>query len=303
MREDAGVIGSGFGDQPDRARVPGAFDAVAGSYDAMVGLNSSYRDHLGLSARRMGVQDRDPAEGPPLRLLDLGCGTGVSTAALLEVAPNAQIVAVDASTAMLAEARRKIWPPNVRFVHARAEELAHAGVVGPFDGILAAYLVRNLPSPDAGLRTMLALLRPGAPLAVHEYSVRDSRRARILWSLVCWLVIIPLGRIRSGSGALYRYLWRSVRRFDGVEEFQRRMERAGFTDVRAQTMTGWQRGIVHTFLGRRPGSAEPRRVAEPRQADERRAPDAQPSRHPPAPAGGDQPEEYLSPGDEPSDAA
>ena len=41
---------------------------------------------------------------------------------------------------------------------------------GPFDGILAAYLMRNLADPDAQLRAFRALLRPGG----------DTCRARIL---------------------------------------------------------------------------------------------------------------------------
>jgi ubiquinone/menaquinone biosynthesis C-methylase UbiE len=125
------------------------------------------------------------------------------------------------------------------------------GVTGPFDGILAAYLVRNLPSPDAALRSFLTMLRPGAPLAVHDYSVRDSLRSRVTWTAVCWTIIIPMGRLRTGSSGLYRYLWRSVLRFDGVRALTRRLRDAGFVDVRTQTMSGWQQDVVHTVLGRR----------------------------------------------------
>ncbi len=112
-----------------------------------------------------------------MRLLDAGCGTGASTAALQAVAPDAEIVAVDASAGMLRQAAAKTWPSTVRFVHSRIEDLAGAGVDGPFDGIFAAYLVRNLADPDAQLKRFRTLLRPGATLAAHEYSVRDSRRA------------------------------------------------------------------------------------------------------------------------------
>ena len=224
-----------------------AFDDHAPSYDRLVGANPGYHDHLRLSAQRMGLPDN----GRGLRLLDLGCGTGASTAALLEVAPEAEIVAVDASAEMLAEARRKTWPQSVRFVHGDAQDLAAAGVTGPFDGILAAYLLRNLPDADAALRSFRDLLRPGAPLAVHEYSVRDSARSRAVWTAVCWTIIIPLGRLRTGRADLYRYLWRSVLRFDGVRTLAERLRRAGFVDVRTQTMTGWQQDVVHTVLGRR----------------------------------------------------
>ena len=95
--------------------------------------------------------------------------------------------------------------------------LAAAGVTGPFDGILAAYLLRNLPAPDVALRSFHNFLSPGAPLAVHDYSVRDSARSRRVWTVVCWTIIIPMGRLRTGSSGLYRYLWRSVLRFDGVK--------------------------------------------------------------------------------------
>lgn len=231
-----------------RYDVPGAFDAGAKSYDVLVGANPGYHEHLKLSAHRMGLPNR----GAGLKLLDIGCGTGASTSALTEVAPLAEIVAVDGSSGMLDEARAKPWPDTVRFVHSRAENLAEAGVAGPFDGILAAYLVRNLPDPDPVLRSLCSLLRPGGVLAVHEYSVRDSVPARLLWNAVCAAVIIPAGRIRAGDAGLYRYLRRSVNEFDGVGAFQDRLRRNGFVDVQQMTVPGWQRNIVHTFIARTP---------------------------------------------------
>ena len=231
----------------DTRSVPRAFDEHAASYDRLVDANPGYHDHLRLSVQRMGLPD----QGRGLRLLDVGCGTGASTAALLAAAPEAEIVAVDASAEMLATARRKEWPDSVRFVHGNAQNLAAVGVTGPFDGILAAYLVRNLPSPDAALRSFLTMLRPGAPLAVHDYSVRDSTRSKAVWTAVCWTIIIPMGRLRTGSSGLYRYLWRSVLRFDGVKTLAQRLRDAGFVDVRCQTFDGWQQNIVHTVLGRR----------------------------------------------------
>jgi ubiquinone/menaquinone biosynthesis C-methylase UbiE len=239
-----------------KAAVPDAFDSAARGYDLLVGANPGYHGHLRLSALRMGL----PSRGEGLRLLDIGCGTGASTAALLSVAPLARIVGVDGSAGMIAKARSKDWPRSVTFVHSKAEDLDTArddagdliGGSGSFDGILAAYLVRNLPDADAGLASLRALLKPGAPIAVHDYSVADSRRARLAWTGVCWTVIIPAGAAVTRDAGLYRYLWDSVRRFDGAREFERRMERAGFTDLRTHTMPGWQSRIVHTWLGRRP---------------------------------------------------
>ncbi|WP_242686996.1 MULTISPECIES: class I SAM-dependent methyltransferase [unclassified Actinopolyspora] len=228
--------------------VLGGFERAAGRYDLLVGFSPGYHGALLRSAARL----RLPDGGRGLRLLDAGCGTGASTAALLRVAPHARIVAVDASAAMLRRARRKNWPATVEFVHACLDELDQAGVRGPFDGVLASYLLRNLPAPERGVRLLRGLLAPGAPLALHEFSVRGRPSARLVWTVVCWAVIIPLGRVVTGRSGLYRYLWRSVLEFDSVPELVGRMRRNGFHDVRVGAMPGWQRGIVHTVLGRRP---------------------------------------------------
>ena len=227
--------------------VPGEFDAAAPSYDRLVSASPGYHHNLARSARRMDL----PGDGTGLHLLDLGCGTGASTAALLAVAPRARITAVDASAGMLAQARKADWPSTVTFVHSRAEELPAAGIPGPFDGIFAAYLVRNLPDPDPALAGLRELLAPGAPLAVHDYALDGRARSRAIWTAVCWTVIIPAGKVATGRAALYRYLWRSVLRFDTAGALAGRLHRHGLADIRIATMPGWERGIVHTVVARR----------------------------------------------------
>jgi ubiquinone/menaquinone biosynthesis C-methylase UbiE len=233
---------------PAPGELSAAFDAGAPAYDRLVGSSPGYHAQLLLSARRMRI----PHHGKGLRLLDAGCGTGASTAALLAVAPEAEIVAVDASRGMLDAALAKNWPASVRFVHSPIEELAEHGVTGPFDGILAAYLIRNVADRDAQLRRFRELLRPGGTLAVHEYSVRDSRAATRIWHTVCWGIIIPSGWWRTRDAGLYRYLWRSVLEFDGAARFRGRLADAGFAGVHSETMPGWEANIVHTFLADAP---------------------------------------------------
>ncbi|CAM3674935.1 class I SAM-dependent methyltransferase [Nocardiopsis rhodophaea] len=226
------------------------FDHAAASYDRLVAANPGYHRHLRVSARRLGL----PRGGEGLRVLDLGCGTGASTAALAREFPRAEIIGVDASEGMLARARAKPWGPRVRFVHARAEDLTAGDLGGPSDAVFAAYLLRNCPDPDATLATARDVLKPGGRIVLHEYSVADSAAARGVWSLVCWGVIIPLGRVVTGRSELYRYLWRSVLEFDGAAGLRRRMRAAGLENVRTLALSGWQRGIVHTFFGTVPST-------------------------------------------------
>ncbi|MGS2586071.1 class I SAM-dependent methyltransferase [Streptomyces hebeiensis] len=224
-----------------------AFDHASRSYDTLVAANPGYHAHLRRSVRRLGL----PGQGQGLRLLDLGCGTGASTAALRSVLPAARITAVDASAGMLRRAAAKPWADGVTFVHAPAERLSEAGVRGPFDAVFAAYLFRNVTDPDAVLAAAHAQLRPGGRIGVHEYTLRGRRAVRAVWTLVCRGVVLPVATL-LGDGPLYRHLWLSVLDFDTAARFARRLDAAGFDHVRTLPLPGWQTGITHTFVARRP---------------------------------------------------
>lgn len=236
-----------------------AFDRGAPRYDLMVGLNPGYHRELRRAAEALVHR---VGRRPGTRLLDMACGSGASTKALLAAAgPDAQILGLDASEGMLAQARRKRWPASVRFGQAVAGDLEVAAH-GPDSrrGILACYLFRNVPAGqrDAAVAELFDLLEPGGWLTVQEYSVAGNRRARIVWDIVCRGVIIPLGVVVDRNNHdLYRYLWRSVIEFDTVGDFCDRLVRAGFTDVAHRTSAGWQRGILHTYLARKPRKESP----------------------------------------------
>ena len=195
--------------------------------------------------------------------MDLGCGSGASTAALIDrlgpdAAARADVLGVDASDGMLDVARGKSWPAGVRFRHGMAEDVAARAdewqLATPVDGVFAAYLFRNVGDRDAALTAVHDVLAPGGWLVTQEYSVAGSRRSIALWTLVCWLIVIPLSAVVTRRTRLYRYLWRSVLRFDSVGRFRARLLAAGFRDVSVTTVAGWQGGILHTFSARRPSA-------------------------------------------------
>ncbi|GAA3574489.1 class I SAM-dependent methyltransferase [Microlunatus spumicola] len=236
--------------------VPAAFTEAASRYDRMVSLNPGYHRHLRSAATAL-LETLDPHR--PLRLVDLGCGSGASTRAVLAAARDAgaevEVTGVDASAGMLTQAEAKTWPPGVTFHQGLAQDLAgHRAewdLDTPVDGVLAAYLFRNVAQRDAVLADVHDLLSDGGTLVVQEYSVAGSPAASAVWTLVSWAVVIPLSWITSRQTRLYRYLWRSVMAFDPVQTFVDRLYAAGFVDVEVRTVPGWQQGILHTFRARK----------------------------------------------------
>lgn len=233
------------------------FDRAAGRYDLLTRLNPGYHRELRAAADAL-VQRLRATTDEPATLWDLGCGSGLSTQALLlSTRPGTRIVGLDASGGMLAQARAKDWPATVTFVEGTAQHLtdtAAAHLDGPADGAFAAYLLRNVPAAerDGVLRAIHDQVRPGGWIALHDYHVAGDRRAERTWTAVCRGVVTPLSAVVRGNPEIYRYLWRSVLDNESTTSLSERLGRAGFVDVTWTTARGWQRGILHTVLARRP---------------------------------------------------
>lgn len=80
-------------DGPQRVEVQRVFDQVAGRYDRHAALEQEIGSRL---LERLEFQRR-----PAQRILDLGCGTGVSCAELKRSYRKAQVIGLDSSVAML----------------------------------------------------------------------------------------------------------------------------------------------------------------------------------------------------------
>jgi SAM-dependent methyltransferase len=104
------------------------------------------------------------------RILDLGSGTGVGTFALLGRNGDAEVVAVDGSAFMLERLREKARGLGVeKRVHAVQADLDEAWPdFGPLDVVWTSSFMHHLADPDAALRKLFDVLRPGGLLAVVE---------------------------------------------------------------------------------------------------------------------------------------
>lgn len=115
------------------------------------------------------------------RALDHGCGVGRLTLPLAE--RFAEVVGLDISSAMLAEAEsnaRTAGAGNVRFALAN-DALSRAGE--PFDFVNSYIVLQHIPvRRGLGIfRRLIDLVYPGGGFHLHLSVRTDRRRARALW--------------------------------------------------------------------------------------------------------------------------
>jgi tRNA (cmo5U34)-methyltransferase len=98
----------------------------------------------------------------PLQLLDLGAGTGLLSALVAEVYPQAEITLVDISEAMLNKARERFAAQKARF-RFLALDLAQAALPGQYHGVMSALSIHHLPheAKQALFREIYHKLLPG----------------------------------------------------------------------------------------------------------------------------------------------
>lgn len=206
------------------------FSGLPRHYDRMGAVLSYGQDPRW---RRAMVKAVDPRPGQ--RVLDVATGTGMVAAQLVRDG-GCDVVGVDQSEAMLAAARARTarspeLAAHLTFVTAEAERLPFGD--GEFDGLTFTYLLRYVDDPQAAMRELARVVRPGGRIGMVEFGVPGTPALRALWRVQTRAVLPAAGRVVSTS-------WYEVGRFLGpnIEEFHRRhpdlpglWRAAGITDV------------------------------------------------------------------------
>jgi demethylmenaquinone methyltransferase / 2-methoxy-6-polyprenyl-1,4-benzoquinol methylase len=226
------------------------FAPLAGTYDRYARLLSFGQDPRWRSflASRLAV-------GPGDTVLDVASGTG---AVAVEVARRhgCRVVGVDQSPEMLAEGRRRVdaagLGDRVELREARAEELPFED--GAFEGLTFTYLLRYVDDPEATLRELARVLRPGGSLSCVEFHEPEPPLLRAGW----WTYtrsVMPL------VGAVVSPAWRHTGRFLGpsisafyarapLPEQIRWWQAAGLRHVRSRV---YSLGVGIVIRGVKPG--------------------------------------------------
>jgi demethylmenaquinone methyltransferase / 2-methoxy-6-polyprenyl-1,4-benzoquinol methylase len=206
------------------------FRGTGASYDAMVHWAT-----LGIDGywKRCMLERLPGGNGP---ILDLACGTGVSTLAIARRFPNRHVVGVELREEYLAIAREKVARlaiANVELVLCRAE--AYDTPLA-FDCVTSSYLAKYADLPLLVSRTR-RWLAPGGLMMMHDFTLPPKAWLRALWRLYFFLMRHTVARALPQWREIYVGLPRVIERTAWPAELREALELHGFHNVRCDYLT------------------------------------------------------------------
>lgn len=203
------------------------FDDVALRYDLTNDVMSLGQDRWW----RRAVVDAVAAR-PGESVLDLAAGTGTSSEPFHDA--GARVVPCDFSLGMLRVGKRR--RPDLPFVAGDATALPFADA--SFDAVTISFGLRNVHDPDAALREMARVTRPGGRLLVCEFSHPTWAPFRTVYMEYLMRAIPTVARAVSSSPDAYVYLAESIREWPDQPALAGRIAAAGWSDVSWRDMSG-----------------------------------------------------------------
>jgi demethylmenaquinone methyltransferase/2-methoxy-6-polyprenyl-1,4-benzoquinol methylase len=182
-------------------------------------------------------------------VLDLCCGTGDMTLALLRLRPKngRPVLAADFAHQMLVRGAAKFGPKGAIALEADALHLPLQD--GSVDLLVTAFGFRNLANYEAGLREFHRVLKPGGELGILDFSEPGGLTGK-LYAFYFRRVLPAVGSLISGVSGPYRYLPQSVQRFPAPAELLKTMGSTGFEQM---TWTPYSFGIAGLYRAVRAG--------------------------------------------------
>ena len=104
--------------------------------------------------------------------LDVGCGTGVLSQSILQLAEPAQIKGIDRSEGFVNFARERVQDSRVWFEVGDAEALTDAHET--FEAVVSGLMLNFIPHPERALAEMTRVTRPGGEVAVYVWDYSDG---------------------------------------------------------------------------------------------------------------------------------
>jgi demethylmenaquinone methyltransferase/2-methoxy-6-polyprenyl-1,4-benzoquinol methylase len=210
------------------------FDVIAPRYDAFTRLFS-----FGMDAgwKREAVREALARSAGASHVLDLACGTGDFVLAFAHALPRADVLGVDASPRMIAEAEARVaaWRATQAGGSAAARARVAVGDMmqlnaktASMDLVTAGYGTRNVPDPAVAVREMARVLRPGGTLVTLDFYRPELAPWRALLLGYLTLAGNAMGWWWHRDPVVYGYISRSIDHFMSWQAFSALLAQEGF---------------------------------------------------------------------------
>lgn len=134
-----------------------------------------------------------------IRILDAGCGTGVSTEYLVHLNPHAQVVGIDLSTGALDVAKercKRSGANRVEFHHLSLYDVEQ--LPGEFDLINCVGVLHHLSDPIRGIQALAKKLAPGGLMHIFVYGELGRWEIQLMQKAIALLQGDKRGDYRDG---------------------------------------------------------------------------------------------------------
>ncbi|MDB4985004.1 MAG: UbiD family decarboxylase associated with menaquinone via futalosine [Myxococcaceae bacterium] len=205
------------------------FDRISPTYDLLNRLMSA-----GIDKRwRKLALDRLAQRLPDGPLLDSCAGTLDLAAAMETRFFSRRVLAADFAREMLVRGRSKVSRAPVMVGDAMRLPVQD----GVLAGMTCAFGMRNLASPEAGLREAMRVLKPGGVFVVLEFYRPSTMLMRAFHAVYARFVLPGIGSLISRDKEAYAYLARSMQGFYSRDEFTKLARDVGFTEVSSEDLS------------------------------------------------------------------
>jgi len=200
------------------------FARIARRYDLLNRLMTFGQD---LRWRREAVQWL--ALDGHVRVLDLGAGTGDLGFELHRQLPHADVIAADITPEMMRIGMQRPGGGRLAWLVADALHLPFADQC--MDGVISAFLLRNVPDVPLALQEQQRILRPGGSLVSLDTCPPPDGFLRPLIQFYLSIIIPLLGRLVVGDAEAYTYLPQSTSRFLSPPQLAEALQEAGLQEI------------------------------------------------------------------------
>jgi ubiquinone/menaquinone biosynthesis C-methylase UbiE len=185
------------------------FESWSGHYDRSLGQRLLFRPSHEMILKALTPADR--------RLLDIGCGTGVLAARVLEQFPRIQVWGIDLCEGMVRQCQARRRTAGGRFCPVQADSEFLPFADDAFDVVTCSNSFHHYPRQDRVVAEMHRVLRTGGRLLIIDGD-RDRLWGRLLYDVG---IVLVEGPVRHLSCRAFVRLYRATG-FDEIRQQRRR---------------------------------------------------------------------------------